>query len=338
MVEAVDHGGSIGRARSLFPHAPEPWVDLSTGISPFSYPLFDLPATALTRLPEPARAAELAAVAARAYGASSAANVLPAPGTQILLPRVYSLVRPGMARVLSPTYAEHARAAAIAGHRVEPVEDFEALAAADVAVVVNPNNPDGRVVPRTRLLELAAELRSRGGLLVVDEAFMDVGPRAESLAGDVGQGGLVVLRSFGKFFGLAGVRLGFALAPEEVVRRLEAGFGPWSVAGPALEYGIRALGDLGWQETHRAGLADARFRLDAMLAAAGIVVTGGTDLYQYVVSNDAPALFRHLGGLGILVRHFADRPRALRIGLPGDGGEWSRLGDTLAAWAKGAKK
>lgn len=334
---AVDHGGSIGRARALFPHAPEPWVDLSTGISPFSYPLFDLPATALTRLPEPSRAAELAAVAARAYGAPSAANVLPAPGTQILLPRVYSLVRPGLARVLSPTYAEHARAAAIAGHYVEPVGNFETLASADLAVVVNPNNPDGRVVSRTRLLELATELRSRGGLLVVDEAFMDVAPRAESLAGDVGQGGLVVLRSFGKFFGLAGVRLGFALAPEETVRRLETGFGPWSVAGPALEYGMRALGDLGWQEAHRARLAEARLRLDTMLAAAGIGVAGGTDLYRYVVSRDAPALFRYLGGMGIMVRHFGDRPHALRIGLPGEKGEWSRLGDALAVWAKGAK-
>lgn len=335
---AVDHGGSIGRARSLFPHAPEPWVDLSTGISPFSYPLFALPATALTRLPEPARAAELAAVAAKAYGAPSAANVLPAPGTQILLPRVYSLVRPGMAHVLSPTYAEHARAAAIAGHRVEPVEDFDALASADVAVVVNPNNPDGRIVPRARLLQLAAELHARGGLVVVDEAFMDVGPRVESLAGDVGQGGLVVLRSFGKFFGLAGVRLGFALAAKETMQRLETGFGPWSVAGPALEYGIRALGDLGWQDVHRARLAEARSRLDAMLVASGVAVAGGTDLYRYVVSNDAPVLFRHLGGLGILARHFADRPHALRIGLPGDEGEWSRLGDALAVWAKGTKK
>ncbi|RUU07840.1 aminotransferase class I/II-fold pyridoxal phosphate-dependent enzyme, partial [Mesorhizobium sp. M6A.T.Ca.TU.002.02.2.1] len=207
--------------------------------NPHSYPFFELPATALSRLPEAARARELADVAASAYGSPSAAHVMSAPGTQILLPRVASLASPGKALVLGPTYAEHQRAAAIAGHAVMEVDDFEALAGADLAIVVNPNNPDGRIIERKKLLALAGKLRARGGLLVVDEAFMDVGPLGESLTGDVEQGGIVVLRSFGKFFGLAGLRLGFALADTLTVERLEAQFGPWAVAGPALEYGIR---------------------------------------------------------------------------------------------------
>lgn len=195
MDAVADHGGSLGRAAALFPHAPLPWIDLSTGINPHSYPLFDLPATALSRLPEPVRARELAAVAAAVYGAPSAANVVPAPGTQILLPRVAASVKPGRALVLGPTYAEHARACAIAGHTVAEVRDFDALFGADIAVVVNPNNPDGRVVSRQNLLELADKMRAKGGLLVVDEAFMDVGPADERVDGDVGRGGLVVLRS-----------------------------------------------------------------------------------------------------------------------------------------------
>ncbi|MER9339065.1 aminotransferase class I/II-fold pyridoxal phosphate-dependent enzyme, partial [Mesorhizobium sp. M0293] len=209
---AVEHGGSLGRARALFPNASQPFVDLSTGINPHSYPLFDLPATTLSRLPESGRARDLIEIAASTYGAPSPANVAAAPGTQILLPRVASLIAPGKALVLGPTYAEHARAAAIAGHEVMEVSDFEALAEADLAIVVNPNNPDGRIMERDRLLALAAGLRARGGLLVVDEAFMDVGPREHSLAGDVGQGGIVVLRSFGKFFGLAGLSRGCALS------------------------------------------------------------------------------------------------------------------------------
>ena len=222
-IAAVDHGGSLGRASALFPHAPQPFVDLSTGINPHSYPLFDLPATALSRLPEATRGRELAKVAASAYGAPSAANVVLAPGTQILLPRVASLVSPGKALVLGPTYAEHARAAAIAGHPVTEVDDFDALAGADLAIVVNPNNPDGRVIERERLLQLAGTLRAKGGLLVVDEAFMDVGPHAESLAGDVDQGGIVVLRSFGKFFGLAGLPGG-----QEEWQRLESALAEWA--------------------------------------------------------------------------------------------------------------
>lgn len=329
----MDHGGSLGRASALFPHAPQPFVDLSTGINPHSYPLFELPATALSRLPEAARLHELAKIAADAYGAPSAAHVAAAPGTQILLPRVASLVSPGRALVLGPTYAEHARAAAIAGHAVVEVEDVDALAAADLAIVVNPNNPDGRVVSRERLLRLAGALRAKGGLLVVDEAFMDVGPHAESLAGDVGQGGIVVLRSFGKFFGLAGLRLGFALSDALTVERLETQFGPWAVAGPALEYGIRALGDSGWQADMRRRLAQDAARLDALFARFGVAVAGGTTLFRYLQMQDAARLFSALGERGILLRHFADRPQVLRAGLPGADDEWPRLESALADWA-----
>src|SRR5262245_30186321 len=152
--DVADHGGSLAAARRLFPAAPKPWIDLSTGINPHSYPLFGLPQTALTRLPESTRVAEVVAVAARAYGTPAAANVVAAPGTQILLPLVAGLVKPGRAAVLSPTYAEHARTAALAGHEVIETADLEELADADLAIVVNPNNPDGRVVERQRLLQL----------------------------------------------------------------------------------------------------------------------------------------------------------------------------------------
>ncbi|MFC3752958.1 threonine-phosphate decarboxylase CobD [Aquamicrobium ahrensii] len=329
---AVDHGGSLGRARALFPHAPEPVVDLSTGINPHSYPLFDLPATALTRLPEQARADELKAVAAAAYGAPSPAHVASAPGTQILLPRVCALAKPGRALVLGPTYAEHARAARIAGHEVEETSDFEALHAVDLAIVVNPNNPDGRVALRHDLLELAAHMKAKGGLLVVDEAFMDVGPQDESLGRDVGHGGLVVLRSFGKFYGLAGVRLGFALADKVTAARLGAGFGPWAVSGPALEYGVRALSDVNWRQAMRARLEDEAARLDGLFARHGVEVRGGASLYRYMEFAEAGRLFRALGREGILLRHFTDRPHALRAGLPGNDEEWRRLEAALAGW------
>jgi len=329
----TDHGGSLDRARALFPQAPEPWVDLSTGINPHSYPLFDLPATALSRLPEPARVHELNAIAAAAYGIPSALNIASAPGTQILLPRVASLVAPGRALVLGPTYAEHARAAALAGHAVSEVGDIDALAGADLAIIVNPNNPDGRLVKRETLLELAHTLHARGGLLVVDEAFMDVGPRQHSVAGDVGQGGLVVLKSFGKFFGLAGLRLGFAVAAEPVAQRLEAELGPWAVAGPAVEYGVRALGDHAWQDEMRERLQSEAARLDAMLQHFHMQVIGGTALFRYIEIADAAELFAWLGVHGILIRNFSWSATALRLGLPGSEAEWARLESALEGWA-----
>ncbi|MCO5065514.1 MAG: threonine-phosphate decarboxylase CobD [Rhizobiaceae bacterium] len=327
----VEHGGSLARAAAEFPNAPKPFVDLSTGINPHHYPFFDLPASALTRLPEPSRVAELCATAAVAYGASPG-TLVAGPGTQVLLPLVASLAQPGRAAILGPTYQEHARAAAIAGHEVSEVGDFDALADAGLAVVVNPNNPDGRVVERGQLIELANRLHARGGLLVVDEAFMDVGPRNESVADAVEEGGLVVLRSFGKFFGLAGVRLGFAIAAPSLAAQLAARLGPWAVAGPALEYGLRALADKGWQEGMRGRLAREAVRLDRCLANAGVAVTGGTSLFRHIATDAAARLYRHLGGRGVLLRSFADRPRELRCGLPGSEEGWRRLEAALAQW------
>ena len=331
----TDHGGSLDRARALFPDAPQPWIDLSTGINPHPYPLFDLPATAFSRLPEPGRNRDLARAAATAYGAASGSNVIPAPGTQILLPRVASLLPSGRAAVLGPTYAEHRRACAIAGHDVEETGDFDRLAEADIAVVVNPNNPDGRVVARKDLLDLAGRLASHGGLLVVDEAFMDVGPLQEGLAGDVEGSNIVILKSFGKFFGLAGVRLGFAIASTETAARLDDQLGPWAVAGPALEIGIRALADKHWQETMRERLAEAALRLDVLLTRHDIPVMGGTNLFRYTQLPAAGSLFEALGRHGILVRNFVERPDHLRFGLPANETEWDRLGRALGAWRDG---
>ncbi|MGB3387727.1 MAG: threonine-phosphate decarboxylase CobD [Pseudaminobacter sp.] len=332
-----DHGGSLDRARALFPQAPLPWIDLSTGINPHSYPLFDLPATALSRLPEPARLRNLTDLAAGVYGAPSPDNIVAAPGTQILLPRVAALVKPGQAAVLGPTYAEHARAAALAGHEVGEVKDFAALYDADLAIVVNPNNPDGRVIQRGNLLDLARHLQAKGGLLVVDEAFMDVGPQAERVDGNVEEGALVVLRSFGKFFGLAGVRLGFAIAAAPITKAVEAGLGPWAVAGPALEYGIRALGDTAWQEAMRGRLQDAAARLDALLTEFSIPVSGGTSLFRFVRMAEAKSLFLELGAQGIVLRNFTWDASTLRIGLPGNEDEWQRLDAALAGWVRRQK-
>ena len=190
----------------------------------------------------------------------------------------------------------------------------------------------GASSPRSDLLDLAGKLKSRGGLLVVDEAFMDVGPLHESLAGDVESGGIVVLKSFGKFFGLAGIRLGFAIAAPEIAARLDDQLGPWAVAGPALEIGIRALADKHWQETTRQRLAREAARLDAMLLAHDIPVAGGTSLFRHARLPAAGALFEALGRSGILVRNFVERPKYLRFGLPANENEWDRLDQALGAW------
>ncbi len=328
------HGGDLDAARRLFPGAVEPFIDLSTGINPNPYPLPRLSADLFARLPPPAAADALAAIAARAYGAPSAAHVVPAPGTQILLPLVAALIPPGRAALLAPSYGEFARAAALAGHQVNAADELDACADADLVILANPNNPDGSLLGGNSLRAFAEKnLRPHAGMLMVDEAFMDVGPRGASLAPDVVHGDIVVLRSFGKFFGLAGVRLGFAIAAPTVVARLRAALGPWAVSGPALAVGAKALADKEWSERTRHQLAQAAERLDATLESAGLDVLGGTSLFRLARTPAANALFHHLGRAGVFVRTFPDNTSWLRFGLPPNERAWRRLEAALASFA-----
>jgi cobalamin biosynthesis protein CobC len=328
------HGGDLAAARELFPNAPEPFIDLSTGINPYAYPVPDLPPALFTRLPDAAASRRLAEVAAQAYGAPSADHVVCAPGTQILLPVIAGLVPPARAAILGPTYAEHRRAAALADHAAIEVDTIDQLEAAQLAVVVNPNNPDGRLLPKAVLVDLADALKRRGGLLVIDEAFADVVPPEFSLADAAAHVNVVVLRSFGKFFGLAGLRLGFALAAPDLAQRLQALLGPWAVSGPALHIGSIALADEMWKAATRTRLVAAARRLDAMLEGAGLAFAGGTSLYRLTRLPEAADLFTHLGHCGILVRRFGESPSWLRWGLPKDEPQWERLRTALESWRR----
>jgi cobalamin biosynthetic protein CobC len=325
MATPLMHGGDLAAARRMFPGAPEPFVDLSTGINPHHYPIPQLPTEAFTRLSDQTAVDRLASIAAKAYGVPSAVHVVPAPGTQILLPLVAALASRGRAAVLGPTYAEHRRVAALVGHAVTAVTDIEHIQDVDLAIVVNPNNPDGRILTKLKLLALADRLRSRGGLLVVDEAFMDVAQPGASLAAEVDCGNVVVLRSFGKFFGLAGLRLGFALAAPVLAVRISATLGPWAVAGPAITIGQCALADTSWGEATRISLSKSATQLDQLLIEAGLDIVGGTTLFRLVHTALATQIFQHLGRCGILVRRFTDQPTWLRFGLPGSESEWQRL-------------
>ncbi|HUU66665.1 MAG TPA: threonine-phosphate decarboxylase CobD [Methyloceanibacter sp.] len=325
------HGGNLDAARRLFPEAPEPWLDLSTGINPHPYPIPEVWPEDFARLPDAESLKLLTRHAAIAYAAPSETNVVPAPGSQILTTLIAGLVPPGRAAILGPTYAEHARVAALAGHDVSTAKELAPLGEADLAIVVNPNNPDGRIFGKHELLRIAEQQRDRGGLLVVDEAFMDAGPRGESLSLHVEQANVVVLRSFGKFFGLAGLRLSFALAAAETAARLRASLGPWPVSGPALAIGKAALWDGEWIEATRLSLGHAAVRLKTLLQHAGLESVGYTDLFHLVRSPNAPQIFERLGRAGILVRRFEEEPEWLRFGLPGEEEAWQRLETALRA-------
>ncbi len=322
--DGIWHGGDLATARALFPEAPQPWVDLSTGINPIPYPLPALPLSLWTRLPGADDEAALIAAAREAYRVPAHAEIVAAPGTQILIELLPRLAPAGPVAILGPTYAEHGHAWRKAGYAV--AETATPAEAAATIVVVNPNNPDGRVLSQAKLASLAARCTACGGLLVVDEAFADFTPEA-SIVPDLPDG-TVVLRSFGKTYGLAGLRLGFAIGAPEPMARLKAALGPWSVAGPALHVGAMALADAGWLAQTGAQRARDAARLDALLAPHGRLV-GGTALFRLLETPKAAALFARFGRNGIYVRRFQNAPDRLRFGLPGDEAEWSRLRTAL---------
>jgi cobalamin biosynthetic protein CobC len=320
-----EHGGNLAAARLAFPMAPEPWLDLSTGINPYSYPVPELGREAFTRLPEPEALRGLEQAARHAYRAPPQTQVVAAPGSQALIGLLPRLLPPGRVGVLGFTYAEHAAAWRAAGAEVTIVADLAALERMDVAIIVNPNNPDGRLVPVADLRSLAASLAERGGLLVVDEAFADFLDVSDSLVPFMPEEGVVVLRSFGKAYGLPGLRLGFAVAPPTLSARLQNSLGPWPVCGPAIAIGTRALADEAWRVAARKTLRDEGAALDGMLASAGLSACGGSVLYRLVAHPRAASLYEDLGRAGILVRRFGSRPSWLRFGMTGSEVDRTRL-------------
>ncbi len=325
MAEWMIHGGMLDAACERYGIARDRWLDLSTGINAKPYPLPELAREYWHRLPDAGLNGWLRESAARCYGVDEPDRVVPAPGTQALiqwLPRLFPLQR---VFVVSPTYGEHERAWSAAGHAVRS-GGLDAAVEAGIVIVVNPNNPDGRIVDPQRLAALA-----RDRLVIVDEAFADVVPEV-SAAGSVGKGNLVVLRSVGKMFGLAGMRLGFALAAEDLAQRLRTALGPWAVSGPAAAVGAVMLSDDAWIRATRVRLKAATGRLDGLLVRARLSLVGGTPLFRLVDSEHAPALFEHLAVRGVLVRRFVDFSRWLRLGIPGNEEDFERLGKALADW------
>lgn len=325
------HGGDMGVMSALFPDAPRPWIDLSTGINPWPYPLPALDPALWTRLPSAADEAAVKRAAMAAYGVRDPDAILAAPGSQVLISGL-PFLRPAPADVaiVGRTYGEHAPAWARAGHRVRMIADLPDPAGPlpDVLLLVNPNNPDGRTHDPARLRPLLSALSARGGWMVVDEAFCDLRPDL-SLASLAGQPGLLILRSFGKFFGLGGLRLGFLLAPPVLVRAMAARLGPWSVAGPALRVGALALADAPWQATTRQRLSNAMDKSLSLYRKADIEIVGYTDLYALIRVPAGRDLFHGTGRAGLLIRSFPDRPGLFRLGLCPDSVAFARLASAI---------
>jgi cobalamin biosynthetic protein CobC len=319
----LDHGGNIDVALTRFGGSLDDWIDLSTGINRRPYPVSDLQPRHWSALPSQSEIEALHGAARQAY--ATTAPLVAAAGAQAAIQLLPRLAPPGRALILAPTYNEYAGVLRATGWTVEEVTELEQLAGADLSIVVNPNNPDGQQHDPAKLLALLP----RVGRLVVDESFADAVPGL-SLAPEAGRPGLIVLRSFGKFYGLAGLRLGFVLGHEADVAALADMLGPWPISGAAIEIGQRALLDRDWAKETVTRLMDESFRLDALARETGWTLVGGTPLFRLFETGDARAAQTRLAAAKIWSRVFKDRPGWLRLGLPGSDAEWARLAAVLA--------
>ena len=319
------HGGRVNTARTAFPSAPLPWIDLSTGISPFPWP--GQGADDLTVLPDPDDIADLEKVAATYFG-SADQPIAALPGADMGLRLLPQLITARSVAIVSPTYQGHVEAWRDAGADVTLIsQDALATCEAQVVVLVNPNNPDGKATEVTEVLEILRRQQSRNGWLIVDESFADVMPEISVAAH--AQRGLVVLRSFGKFFGLPGARLGFVVGDCEILKAIRHVTGAWPVNVNALRLGKEAYGDFAWHRQTRAQLAADAKRLDGLLKDHGFAVCGGTSLFRLVSCADAEKAFLGLAEKGILVRPFDYAPNWLRFGIP-RADQWVRVANALA--------
>jgi cobalamin biosynthetic protein CobC len=315
----LEHGGRLRQFAMRYQRPEADWLDLSTGINPNGWPVPDLPASVWQRLPEND---DGLSQAAQYYYQTN--GLLAVPGSQAVIQQLPYLRQQSRVGILSPAYAEHSHCWQQAGHSVQPVDAANMdLTTLDVLIVVNPNNPTGQKISKAQLSDWHQQLQRRQGWLVVDEAFIDITPE-QSLLTDGSSEGLIVLRSLGKFFGLAGLRVGFVSATADLLNRIEQALGPWPIAHASRYIATLALKDKAWQQHSAAQLKYAGQRLQSLLTEHELQPDGGCDLFQWVQTDNANILHHQLAQQGVLTRLF-ETPVSLRFGLPGRETDWQRL-------------
>ena len=325
-LQVIKHGGNLREAAQHY-HIPlADWIDLSTGINPNGWQPTNIPQSVWQRLPEDN---DGLLSAAQAY--YNVDNLLAVAGSQAAIQTLPYCRSHSQVGIVSPAYAEYDYCWRKAGHEViaMTVDEVEQhLNSLDVLIVINPNNPDAHLHSLQTLQQWHDQLAQRGAWLIVDEAFMDSTPEHSLFTLNLAKlPNVLVLRSLGKFFGLAGLRLGFIAASPTILQKLQVLQGTWPISHPARWVGKKALLDTQWQCKTRQQLKQHSQQLAQCFYQAGYVVNS-TALFCYLPNKQAKVLQQVFAQQGIWLRYFT-QPQAIRIGLPNNSKQIERLGQLL---------
>jgi cobalamin biosynthetic protein CobC len=322
---ALIHGGQLQQIANKYQIPADNWLDLSTGIAPFSYPIPAIPPALWRQLPQKNEA--LMQAAKKYYRCE---QLLVTNGSQSIikaLPALWHAFNRQSTTVYLPQrgYKEHAHAWETAGYQLHFYQDnlpaIDLLDENSILVIINPNNPTGKVFSRETIMCYQKKIKKLNGLLVVDEAFIDVLNPEDSIASDVNDQHTLVLRSFGKFFGLAGIRIGFLVANSYWCEIFSEHMGPWQVNGPAQFIAEQALADEPWQQIQKRRLKECRqqqqYFLLEIFGPDIITNIGGSDLFLTMSFHQphwAAKCYHLLCQQGLYVR-LSDEQDTLRFGI-----------------------
>jgi L-threonine-O-3-phosphate decarboxylase len=322
----LEHGGGLIAAARKYKRPLHEWLDLSTGINPIPYVVPEIPAEIWRRLPQDND--ELLEAASAYFGTAALLAVSGSQAAIQLIPHLFERSRVGL---MLPSYNEHKHAWIQAGHEIVEIQSNSSISAQcsqlqlDVLLLCNPNNPTGDLIDLQTIEECLSIMKKKQGTVLVDEAFMDSTPEKSVLPLlEQYQDNLIVLRSLGKFFGLAGARVGFVAASTQILSALTEKLGPWTISGPSRFVACHALRNTQWQESNRHFLKTTAKKLLDELASAKLPADGYTDYFAWVKHRNARQLHEMLCQAGIFTRYFAE-PASIRFGLPATATESLRL-------------
>ncbi len=309
MNNSLYHGGALDDAIAQYGGEADDWLDLSTGINPYAYPITNISDLSWTQLPQRLAIDNLIKAAQIAYNCEGR-ELIVANGTQIFIENLPRILAKSSIAIVSPTYEEHSHNWKKCGHEVFCIENLDEASKAEHLLIVNPNNPTGKLYTPEQLYQCA---KRQKGMLIIDEAFMDITPEMSMAAAKLDN--LIILRSFGKFFGLGGARIGFMLANPMLLNKMQSYIALWAVSGASIDVATQALSDLIWQTNMRKKLKSDMQNMQDVLIENKFKIIGSTHLFCLVFTPHAHKYFDKLANKHILVRKFSQNPTILRFGL-----------------------